>query len=724
MADDGEQRERERAVSPAVAGNGDSVSIDNKMMMMFKMQQESNNSFQNQIMQILSTMANAQATQAEATLQAASANAQVQSVPTPVPEVMAAASTQIRLTNFDPDDTPFTMTEWMDDVTRIQNELGISDTVIVLKAGHALRGRAARFYQHWKPIVRDWVSFRRDFEIAFPEQGTPATRIRACLAITSTNFDSLVEYGNAKLTSIKRFYPNFPWGIVLSLVEYDIQNVEVKNRISLQSPTCDAELLKLLAACDANKINEGGRLRKRASDFRDEHPGFQGKCRNCQRYGHKQINCKQEVKSTVFTPDKLTPGSSGVKFTNLTPVQTKLVNVKTCTYCQKKGHTEDVCYRKHGVPKRVMLTQNTRFVHSFPSATITNKNTVTSISYLVDTGADVSILHEKVARRLNLKIQPNIQCLSGMGNCITKPIGRSTALMFTPTMTLEIDFVVVPNGSIPGGDVDAIIGLDVLKRPGIKIEVNATSVDIVYDPLSMSRICTIHTFDENELNLSGLDERLSNEIKTILQNAINQTPPAVLTGKLKITLRDSQPVVYKPRHLSYGERLQVKQIIKEQLQAGIIRTSESAYASPIVLVKKKNGDTRLCCDYRDVNKKVLRNNQRLKATDQLLADMPLTNGTDTEAINEKVNNRLKKMNEQAKIVFNKKRVEAVPYVIGDKVAIENSQLSYGGKLKPKFQGPFQITHCLPNERYALRRVGSQGRTTVAAHEQLRTWPDV
>ncbi|CAH0557283.1 unnamed protein product [Brassicogethes aeneus] len=101
------------------------------------MQQENNTNFQNQVMQILSTMANAQATQAQAALQSSSIN-----------------------------DTTFSMVEWMGDVTRIQRELSISDTVIVLKAGHTLRGRAARFYKHWKPIVRDWTSFRKDFEVA------------------------------------------------------------------------------------------------------------------------------------------------------------------------------------------------------------------------------------------------------------------------------------------------------------------------------------------------------------------------------------------------------------------------------------------------------------------------------------------------------------------------------------------------------------------------------
>lgn len=360
MADNGEKREP--AVSPVVTNvvEGESETVvnqsehvaDNNMMLLFRLQQESNNNFQRQIMEILSTMANAQVTQVT-TLQAASLSAQPQSVTMPVSEGMSVASAQFRLASFDPDDTPFTMVEWMDDVSRIQQELGITDTLIVLKAGHALRGRAARFYQHWKPIVRDWTSFRRDFEIAFPELGTPATRIRACLEITSSKFESLVEYGNAKLTSIRRFYADFPWNIVLSLIEYDIQNTEVKNRICLQAPTCDSELLKLLAACDANKMNVSERMRdvsrKRPHSFRDDRFSFQGTCRRCHRYGHKEVHCKFDEKVQTVS-DKIFPGPSGVKLKVLPGPSvnnnTNLVNVKFCEICKKKGHTKDTCYCK------------------------------------------------------------------------------------------------------------------------------------------------------------------------------------------------------------------------------------------------------------------------------------------------------------------------------------------------------------------------------------------
>ena len=46
--------------------------------------------------------------------------------------------------------------------------------------------------------------------------------------------------------------------------------------------------------------------------------------------------------------------------------------------------------------------------------------------------------------------------------------------------------------------------------------------------------------------------------------------------------------------------------IKELLQAGIIRHSDSPFNSPIVVVPKKNGSIRLCVDYRKLNENTVR----------------------------------------------------------------------------------------------------------------------
>lgn len=77
-------------------------------------------------------------------------------------------------------------------------------------------------------------------------------------------------------------------------------------------------------------------------------------------------------------------------------------------------------------------------------------------------------------------------------------------------------------------------------------------------------------------------------------------------AEMRIQLKDHIPVTYRPYRLSLSEREKVKTIVNELLDTGIIRESTSEYASPIILVAKKNGDTRLCVDYRALNRKTLK----------------------------------------------------------------------------------------------------------------------
>lgn len=46
--------------------------------------------------------------------------------------------------------------------------------------------------------------------------------------------------------------------------------------------------------------------------------------------------------------------------------------------------------------------------------------------------------------------------------------------------------------------------------------------------------------------------------------------------------------------------------INEWLSDGIIQPSLSDYASPIVLTKKNDGSSRLCVDFRQLNKKIIK----------------------------------------------------------------------------------------------------------------------
>lgn len=71
------------------------------------------------------------------------------------------------------------------------------------------------------------------------------------------------------------------------------------------------------------------------------------------------------------------------------------------------------------------------------------------------------------------------------------------------------------------------------------------------------------------------------------------------------------PFYVPPRRLSFAEKLEVNEIIKDLLARRIIQVSNSPYASPIVLVRKKSGETRMCVDYRPLNKLTIRDNYPL-----------------------------------------------------------------------------------------------------------------
>lgn len=72
-------------------------------------------------------------------------------------------------------------------------------------------------------------------------------------------------------------------------------------------------------------------------------------------------------------------------------------------------------------------------------------------------------------------------------------------------------------------------------------------------------------------------------------------------AEMNIEVNSKVPVVYRPYRLSHMEREKVRGMIGEMLEAGVIRDSVSEYASPIILVRKKDGKLRMCVDYRMLN---------------------------------------------------------------------------------------------------------------------------
>ena len=69
-----------------------------------------------------------------------------------------------------------------------------------------------------------------------------------------------------------------------------------------------------------------------------------------------------------------------------------------------------------------------------------------------------------------------------------------------------------------------------------------------------------------------------------------------------INLTPNEPVRSKPYPVPYSMRESLKKDIDIMMKMGVIRESNSPYASLVVVVKKKDGSNRVCVDYRKLNK--------------------------------------------------------------------------------------------------------------------------
>eukprot|EP00644_Phytophthora_capsici_P005085 jgi/Phyca11/97239/e_gw1.1.1898.1 len=82
----------------------------------------------------------------------------------------------------------------------------------------------------------------------------------------------------------------------------------------------------------------------------------------------------------------------------------------------------------------------------------------------------------------------------------------------------------------------------------------------------------------------------------------NALPPAARGAVCDIDVGNATPVAQRVRRVAPQFREKLSDLIKGLLSAGIITHSTSPWASPIVVIIKKNGvDIRLCIDYRLVN---------------------------------------------------------------------------------------------------------------------------
>ena len=68
-----------------------------------------------------------------------------------------------------------------------------------------------------------------------------------------------------------------------------------------------------------------------------------------------------------------------------------------------------------------------------------------------------------------------------------------------------------------------------------------------------------------------------------------------------INTGDEAPVHLPPRRVPQARREEMRRLLREMLESGVVEPSDGPWSFPVVLAQKKDGSLRFCVDYRRVN---------------------------------------------------------------------------------------------------------------------------
>ena len=88
--------------------------------------------------------------------------------------------------------------------------------------------------------------------------------------------------------------------------------------------------------------------------------------------------------------------------------------------------------------------------------------------------------------------------------------------------------------------------------------------------------------------------------------------------QLEIDTGDASPKKQHARRMPFSVREEISRQLQKMQQAGVIQPSKSPWASPVVLVRKKDGSHRFCVDFRELNAVTRKDTFPLPRVDDLL----------------------------------------------------------------------------------------------------------
>jgi hypothetical protein len=163
----------------------------------------------------------------------------------------------------------------------------------------------------------------------------------------------------------------------------------------------------------------------------------------------------------------------------------------------------------------------------------------------------------------------------------------------------------------PGNVGTPMIGM--ISRMRLKKELRRDQIEELY-------LATIQNFNNDaETNISANGPNwIKKEYGSVLREELPPQMPPARSVDHQIPLKPDMPPPFKGIfQLSQFELRELKRQLDQLLKDGKIRPSTSPYGAPVLFVKKKDVQLRMCIDYRALNSQTIQNRYALPRIDEL-----------------------------------------------------------------------------------------------------------
>lgn len=119
--------------------------------------------------------------------------------------------------------------------------------------------------------------------------------------------------------------------------------------------------------------------------------------------------------------------------------------------------------------------------------------------------------------------------------------------------------------------------------------------DLSHGYLCLIQACPEESAEEITPTVPLEVQSLVEEFQDIFEEPIGLPPHRRHDHHIPL-LQGSQPVNQRGYKVPYIHKLEIEKQVQEMLNTGVIQVSTSPFASPVILVKKKDNSWRMCVD--------------------------------------------------------------------------------------------------------------------------------